>query len=295
MQKTAYQEQTKLSFFQFLSELPNFICILVSLILSSSLLVFVDMLDSCGYLLRFGMVALLAKKLTKDLRYEYNYGVGKIEAISSMLCDGLLFLGFLITIGLSVYSIVKPSQPSDLLIVAVGIKAIAVTVDTIFYTKQRKIAKSHQSSIAITNEAAAKAALLSDCATLVSLLLVWLVRNSQIGLYVSPIISCILSLYLMTGCVKRIKSALVELTDKTLPEEMQMKILNTLTKYYDAYSQFHSINSHKNGDIVKVDIHLSFENSTLIKDVVQVNKKMQEELEKEIGNCIVNIVLEDDK
>lgn len=87
---------------------------------------FVDLLDSFGYLLRAAIVAILSKKLTKDFRYEYNYGIGKIEAISSLLCDGIVFFGLLLTLGMSVYSIIHPTQPSGFLIAVAGLKMLNV-------------------------------------------------------------------------------------------------------------------------------------------------------------------------
>ena len=95
----------------------------------------------------------------------------------------------------------------------------------------------------------------------------------------------------MYGCIRRTKRALDELTDKTLPEEEQMKILNILTRYYSSYSQFHSINSHKSGDTIKVDICRSFEKDTGFGEIAELNKQMQSELDSQLGNCIVNIIV----
>ena len=50
--KDGYKKQKNLSFAQFLSETPSFVAILVSAILSRTILVFVDLLDSFGNLLR---------------------------------------------------------------------------------------------------------------------------------------------------------------------------------------------------------------------------------------------------
>ena len=101
-----YKKQQNLSFAQFLTETPSFAAVLVSAILSRTILVFVD---SFGIILRTAIITLLSKKLSKDLRYEYNYGVGKIEAISSLLCDGIVFFGLLLTLGISIYSIIYSS------------------------------------------------------------------------------------------------------------------------------------------------------------------------------------------
>jgi divalent metal cation (Fe/Co/Zn/Cd) transporter len=112
--------------------------------------------------------------------------------------------------------------------------------------------------------------------------------------YISPVVSIFVAIYLMFGYVKRTRQSLIELTDKTLPEEEQMKILNILTRHYDSYSQFHSINSHKSGDIKMIDIHLSFEKNTTFEEILALKTKMQEEFDSQFGNCIVNIIVGED-
>jgi divalent metal cation (Fe/Co/Zn/Cd) transporter len=290
--KSGYKQQLNLSIAQILAEVPSFVAVLVSAILSRNLLVFIDLFDSFMYLISLSLVVVLSKKLTKDLRYEYNYGVGKVEAISSLLCDGIAFVGLLFALGLSVHEIIFPEQPSDLVIAVVGLKVINVSFDIAFFVKQRKITKIHNSAISKANYAEALSALLFDSVALVSLFAMWLLRDNPIGVYISPVVSIFVAIYLMFGYVRRTRQSLIELTDKTLPEEEQMKILNILTRHYDSYSQFHSINSHKSGDITMIDIHLSFEKNTTFEEILALKTKMQEEFDSQFGNCVVNIVVE---
>ena len=290
--KSGYKQQQNLSIAQILAEVPSFVAVLVSAILSRNLLVFIDLFDSFMYLISLSLVVVLSKKLTKDLRYEYNYGVGKVEAISSLLCDGIAFVGLLFALGLSVHEIIFPEQPSDLVIAVVGLKVINVSFDIAFFVKQRKITKTHNSAISKANYAEALSALLFDSVALVSLFAMWLLRDNPIGVYISPVVSIFVAIYLMFGYVKRTRQSLIELTDKTLPEEEQMKILNILTRHYDSYSQFHSINSHKSGDTTRIDIHLSFEKNTTFEEILALKTKMQEEFDNQFGNCMVNIVVE---
>ena len=292
--KSGYKQQQNLSIAQLLAELPSFVAVLGSAILSRNLLVYVDLLDSSMYLISLVLIVILSRKLTKDLRYEYNYGVGKIEAIASLLCDGMGFFGLLITLGFSVQAIISPEQPSDFVIAVVGLKVINVAFDTVFFVKQRKITKIHHSAISKSNYAEALSALLFDSVALVSLFAMWLLRENPIGGYISPVVSIFVAICLMFGYVKRIRQALTELTDKTLPEEQQMKILNILTRYYDSYSQFHSINSHKSGDVTRIDIHLSFEQNTTFEEILTLKKQIQDEFERQFGNCIVNIIMGED-
>ena len=292
--KSGYKQQQNLSIAQLLAELPSFVAVLVSAILSRNLLVYIDLLDSSMYLISLVLIVVLSKKLTKDLRYEYNYGVGKIEAIASLLCDGMGCFGLLITLGFSVQTIIFPKQPSDFVIAVVGLKVINVSFDTAFFVKQRKITKIHSSAISNANYAEALSALLFDSVALVSLFVMWLLRNHPIGGYISPVVSIFVAIYLMSGYVKRIRQALTELTDKTLPEEEQMKILSILTRHYDSYSQVHSVNSHKSGDCIRIDMHLSFERNTSFEEILTLKKQMQDELDSQFGNCIVNIIVGED-
>ena len=292
--KSGYKEQKNLSIAQLLAETPNFVAVVVSAILSRNLLVYIDLLDSSMYLISLGLTIFLSRKLTKDLRFEYNYGVGKVEAISSLLCDGMGFFGLLITLGFSVQSIIIPEQPSDLVIAVVGLKIINVAFDTAFFVKQRKITKIHNSAISKSNYAEALSALLFDSVALVSLFAMWLLRATPIGGYIAPVVSIFVAIYLMVGYTKRMRQSFIELTDKTLPEEQQMKILAILTRYYSSYSQFHSINSQKSGDITRIDIHLSFEKGASVDEVISLKKKMQDELNQIFDNCSANIIVEED-
>ena len=292
--KTGYKQQQNLSIAQILAELPSFVAILVSAILSRNLLVFIDLFDSFMYLISLSLVVVLSKKLRKDLRYEYNYGVGKVEAISSLLCDGIAFFGLLFALGLSVYEIIFPEQPSDFVIAVVGLKIINIIFDIAFYVKQRNITKIHNSSISKANCAEALSALLFDSVALVSLFAMWLLRDNTVGQYISPVVSICVAIYLMFGYVKRTRQALIELTDKTLPEKDQMKILSILTQHYSSYTQCYSVNSHKSGDITMIDIHLSFEKNTTFEEILALKTKMQEEFDSQFGNCIVNIIVGED-
>ena len=293
--QSGYTEQKNLSSVQLLAEVPTFIETLLSAVFSGALLLYVDLLDSLGYMIRYAMIILLSKKLTKDLRYEYNYGIGKIEAISSLMCDGIVLFGMFLTVCISIYSFVFPSKPSDLLIGVAGFKLYDIMWDLAFFVKQRKILKAHRNAISETNYAAALGALLFDSIGFVSLMAMWLLRNNPIGGYISPFVSIFAVIYLTSGCIKRVKTSLNELTDKTLPEEQQMKILSILARYYDSYSQFHSIYSRKSGETLIIDIHLSFEKDTNVEEVAGLQKQLQDELNSQLGNCIVNVIVKNEQ
>ena len=292
--KTGYKQQRNLSSVQLLAEAPFFIVNLLSALFSGTILLYVDLMDSLNYIIRNAMVMLLSNKLSKDLRFEYNYGIGKIEAISSIFGDAIVLFGMLLTLFLSVYSFFYPSKPSEILIAVVGVKLYDIMWDLAIFVKQRKIFKITPSALSETNYAAARGDLLFDSFACFSLLIMWLLRNNILGGYISPTVSVLVAAYLIVGCIKRIKASLNELTDKTLPEEQQMKILKVLTRHFDSYSQIYSIDSRKIGEITMIDINLSFEDNTRVEDVIILQKQMKDDLNSQLGNCIVKITIGED-
>ena len=291
--KSGYKQQRNLSSVQLLAEAPFFIISLLSALFSRTILLYVDLMDSLNYIIRNTMVMLLSNKLSKDLRYEYNYGIGKIEAISSIFGDGIVLFGMFLTLFLSVYSFFHPSKPSELLIAVVGVKFYDMLWDLAIFIKQRKILKITPGALSESNYAAAFGDLLFDSFAWFSLLVMWALRNNSIGGYISPVVSLFVAVYLMAGCIKRIRASLKELTDKTLPEDDQMKILKVLTRYYNSYSQVHSIDSRKIGEITRIDMRLSFEDSTRVEDVIILQKQMQDEFDRLLGECSINIIVSD--
>ena len=203
--KTGYKQQRNLSSVQLLAEAPFFIASLLSALFSGTLLLYVDLMDSLSYIIRNAMVILLSNKLSKDLRYEYNYGIGKIEAISSIFGDSIVLFGMILTMCVSVGSFFYPSKPSEFLIAAVGLKFYDIIWSLAFFSKQRKIYKMNPSSLSKSNYAAAFGDLLFDSFAWISLFIMWLLRNTPIVGYISPVVSICVAMYLTVGCVKRIK------------------------------------------------------------------------------------------
>ena len=131
--KNAYKNQEKLSSFSFLSEVPNFIAVTISALLSQSLLTWLDFVDSFGNMVSDGLVVIQSRKMSRDLRYEYNYGVGKLEAMTAFSCQSIGLGGLLCIILISMMQLVHPEKPSDLLIYVVALKVVNVAVDIVFW------------------------------------------------------------------------------------------------------------------------------------------------------------------
>lgn len=264
----------------------------ISAIASQSLIVWLDFIDSLGDVMSNCLVVILSRKISRDLRYEYNYGVGKIEAMTALLCESIKMCGLLLVMGFSVAQLFSPDKPSDLLLYVVFLKVLNVIIDVAFLREQAKIKKESSTHITESEYIAQASALLFDVAALVSLLCVWLMRNNVVSWYISPILSMIIAVFMFIICVKHVRHAISDLLDKTLPEKEQMKILKVLTKHDAEYSSFESIKTRYNGMDVQIDLFVSFFPNTSFEEISCFQRSVQEELSEEIENCHVAVVID---
>lgn len=293
-EKESYQNQQKVSFLSFLTELPNFVAVTVSAILSGSLIVWMDFVDSFCNVVNSGFVALLSRKLRRNLKYEYNYGIGKIEAISSLACDGILICGLLIMLASSINDLLTPKEPSGLLIYVVVLKVINVVFDAIFVRAQYKIKKQINTAIANTEFHSSLKSLAFDSVALVSILICWLFRDVPAVWYFSPVICIALSVWFFVGAIQRIKESVRMLTDRTLPEAEQMKIMGVLSAFHDRYEDFEFLSTRMSGNTAYIDLKLSFKDDTAYREIKSLCAEIAAKMSEQIEDCRVSIVIDGD-
>lgn len=284
-----YKQQHKLFFFQFLFEIPNSLILALSVLATGSVIVWMDFVDSLGQLLRKGTVSLLTGRLKKDLKYEYNYGTAKLEDIAALVCDGIVMFGLAICTVLSVYELFVPRRPSGLLIFVAIYKSVIIVFDLLFLWEQYKIKRTDSGVLTKSTFTVAIGTLMFDALELCSMLLVWAFKNHAWTWYFSPIISILIAVFLGRKCIERLKKAIAELTDRTLSEDDQMKILKVLTRHFNEYSEFRFIKSHTIGGNAHIELVITFPPETTYGEMIGLKNALQSEISELIKDSSVSI------
>lgn len=286
-----YEEQRKIALLEVLAELPNFIAVTVSAILSGSLIVWMDFVDSFGNMANSSFLLLLSSRLRNDLKYRYNYGIGKVEAISSLCSNLFICIGLACVFFFSIVDLFTPKQPSSLIFYVLFLKVVNVSFDTYFLISQYRL--RHASSTSIT-EASFLAAVKNFCfdfTALLALLISYLLRDNPVSWYFSPVVCIILASLILISCLKNIRSSIEELTDKTLPEEEQLKILKAVASSFEEYEELVSVNSRKVGTLLIIDLNMKFAPEKTYQEISALADSFSEKLQQMIPGCVVNIVI----
>ncbi|MEG0763475.1 MAG: cation transporter [Oscillospiraceae bacterium] len=286
----AFAKQQKLSFIQLLWELPNYIFLLLSALISNSILVWVDLIDSTNIICRETLVLALSRKLRKNLSYKYNYGTGKLEAIASLCCDVLLMLGLVVMIGVAVNGLFQPQQTAEMLILVVLLKIENVVFDAYILIKQKK--NKIESKLYLAEFAANLKSFLFDGALLVIFFITYFFRAFRWTWYISPVFSIAFALVFFYYTVARMRKAVFELLDTTCDEQTQRNILKVLAELYDYYDDFSEVKSRTNADQLLIDIYVRFLPETTYAEIEQFTQIVAEKLGELSPNSVISVVIQ---
>ena len=293
--KEEYKKQMRLSVFNIAGEIPNFTALLISAISTRAVLMFVDMIDTAGNLLRNILIALISVRLRKDLHYRYNYGVGKVEALVSMLCDFLMVLSLGLMMGFAVRDLIYPRPIGGLLLFTVIVKAANLTSDIFIYWKQRKICKSSDNLVFRSALSVATKNLIFDATTLAALLLMQIFGDIPAIWYLSPVVSLVLGGYLLFKTIMRIRETFGIILDRSASENVQVAILQTLTTFYDKYDAIENVRSRVSGGVVFVDLDLGFAPGMTYSEMREIADGFEKALSEKVPNCEVALCIRGEK
>ncbi|MEG0898035.1 MAG: cation transporter [Ruthenibacterium sp.] len=290
--KDAFEAQQKLMVVKLMGELPNFICLIIAAVISKSILIWVDLIDSVNIMLSTVFVLILSGKLKKNLSYQYNYGTGKVEAIASLCCDMLLLMNLAIATIFAVYDIVHPQQPTKLLFLVILLKLSNVSFDVYVLFKQKK--NLMDSKLYHSEFAANFKDLLFDSTLLIVLVITNFLRSAQWTWYISPI--CAVVIVVAIGCTTglRMRRAVIELMDVTCDEKTQREIIKVLVSVYDQYDEFLEVKSRMSGNQLLVDIYLRFHPETTYEQIAQFAKTASTKLRCMNPDIVLSVVIREE-
>ena len=289
--KDAFKSQQKVAFLSLVSELPNAAVQIVVAVLSGSLLIALDAIDSVSNAIQAALAFFLSKKLQGDDSFKYDYGMGKIEAFGSFLAAVFLYAALACIFTASVFSLIYPSAPQDILLLAVCIKGINVAVDVFLLHRQIKTVKGINSSLVKSNTMLLIKNLVFDAVTLVALAVVFLFRNvNGIG-YLEPVVCIACAAYIAFQNVKIIKEASADLLDKTLNEDTQMNVLKCVSGIWNEIDGFHGVRTRRSGYLVYIDLMVSFTGNRSYDEIYKTYEVFDKAMKEIIPNSVSAIVI----
>lgn len=291
MQKNVLAEQKKVAILLIIYRIPEFVTSLIAAAASGSMVVWLEFIENASILIPGIIIVILSGKLSQNLKFTFNYGTGKVEAISALSCEMFDLAGIFCVVFFAIRKIIMPDIEEDFLAFALVVSIIGLLIDIFIYYKEKSFVEKEHSRMIHSAFVAARNEFVFDAISIVTLIIGIIFEKKSWIRYFSPIVCVVVSLPLAYIVVHHLTDAIRELSDLTLDEESQLKILKALNEFYEYYDELGEIKSRISGNDQYVDIELCFKQDMPFREVSKVSEDIRKRVSDEIGGGIVNVVI----
>ncbi len=257
---------------------------------SHSLLFLIQVVCNIGSTVVLGMYALLLKRQADNRSYEYEYGLGKFEALGTFAGFIIQDVNLIVLAVLSVNDFIHADKE-----VSFGALEFAYPIAVVIYdvviimTLKRKSSRGNgiikSQIVDCMNES------LQLIVSLVIMTLICLLPNAM-GIYRFQYIICLTIIgYTFYLSLNPIKHSAYSLLDKCTDETVSQKILSVLTANYELYEYFETYHTRVSARTIFVDVFLGYEDDLTMKEILHRNSKISEDIKALIPDSIVNCIL----
>lgn len=213
----------------------------------------------------------------------HDYGHGKFETLATAIIGIILFAvgaGILANSAGSIIGVCKGRELEVPRMPALAAAAVSIVSKEIIFRYTEQKGKTLDSKSLVANAWHHRSDALSSIGTLIGI-------GGAIFLggkwsVLDPIAAFIVSLFILKVSVKLIKPCIDELLEKSLPEEMENKIMDIVLSYPEVSSPHH-LRTRYIGNNIAIELHIRMNGTTSLENAHNTTKKIENSLRKEFG------------
>lgn len=264
---------------------------LVAAVLSHSLTLMADVIKCANELLATLLSWLALRKVSRGKPYYFDYGLGKLENLTSIVVAGLMFLSLILVL----YSAVERfREPHEMALTGLKLGIFFMMVgggaNVWLWIKNYRVSRKEHSPIMESQWRLFRAKSVADMTVLVTLLLSLGLRRFTWSVYIDPCGSLAIAGFLIFSIYHVVAHSVYDLLDRTLDESVQLVIVRDLASFYDHYKALHGVHSRRSGSNIYIEIFLEFEGSKKMHEVQDVIDMIKAALEQHIKGSFVAII-----
>ncbi len=258
-------------------------------LISGSVTLYTDALRSATETLASFCSWQAVRKIARGGQDGYEYGLGKLENLISIL----IVLATLVTVALmgfnSVFRLIHP-QAVHRLGLGLVVSCLSGVVSWLLWRKSLRAARAEPSPLMESHWRLMRNKFLGNLCVIATLVLSMAFQGQPWVVYVDPLGSLILCAFICLSLYGMLAGAVSALLDKALDEKLQMVILRHLAAFEARYEQLHGIRTRRSGSDVFIELFLQFDGRKLMAEVQADMDSMASALEKDIPNSHVILI-----
>ncbi len=264
--------------------------IIISVIFSNSLVQMADLFNSFLEFISISLSWLTLRALRKDNRAVFNYGLGKIENISSLFIGAFMLVSILIMAFLIGYRLLHLVRIHGFGVwLGIACTLIFGTLNAILWMKSLRHKRAEPSPIVDAQCRLFAVKTVGNTCMFFTFVLS-LSLDYHWALYLDPLSSCITVGFMSQSAWKLIRHSIHDLLDRSLDEPLQALINKQLVRFFDEYTSLDSVRSRYSGQNVFIEIFLGFNSQRPLAEVQKITDTIKRNLEADIPHAEVLVI-----
>lgn len=257
---------------------------LIAGLLGRSSAMIADAIHSLSDLVSDIVVLVMVKVSSKGVDKNHDYGHGKFETLATVVVAViLLWVGVELLIeGISKIRLVLIGETLPVPgTIALWAALISILVKEILYQWTSRVGKKVNSSAMITNAWHHRSDALSSIGAAIGIGGAICFGGKWVIL--DPIVGCIISIFIVVIAVKMAIPALYELTDGSLPEEIEQHIMQLILSV-DGVTNVHDLRTRRNGPIMIIGAHIVVDPNMTVANAHHLTVLAENAIRNQFGN-----------
>jgi cation diffusion facilitator family transporter len=276
----------------FFIEAASVVPVLIVALLVGSLALLADWFTYLDSFFTSLLAWLTFRRIARDSKADYDYGLGKFESFSTLICSSLLIVSMLVVIVYSAWRIAHPvSLAESMTWLGVGEYLIELGFNVWLWRRNLRIARREYSPLMETQWRSNRNDALQNVGIMTSLLLTLLLEKWSWHVYIDPLMAMLIALYVITSYTGIFQKSLNDLLDKTLDESLQLLIVKQLAQHFNDYEDFHAVRSRRAGGTIFIELELGFDPEKTMREVHLAIERMTQNLEQEVAGSKVRVII----
>jgi ferrous-iron efflux pump FieF len=225
----------------------------------------IDMLASIGNLIAITIAAKPADK-------KYQFGYGKLEAVSALIQSLLIIVSLLFLISEAIPRFLRPQSPISNAEIAISVMIISIFLTIGLTALQRYTIKRTQSLVIKADSLHYKTDLAVNMVVLVSLTL------SSYFAYIDSMMCMFICAYMIWSTREIIRDSLAILLDKEIDYQDQLQIIKIINQH-PQISGFHNFRTRSSGNRIFLEVHIEMDPKLTLVEAHHIAHELKDQVE----------------
>lgn len=261
-------------------------------VLANSMLLMSDIFEYAKSITSSLIAWYVLRRVVKGDVGGYDYGLGKLEALGGLAASAIMLSGIAVMGVVTSWRLLHPEEVNaGFSLIGLGLQAAGLGINGWLWRRNFALAQRAYSPLIDAQWRANRADTLANGGVLVGLGLTLTLQDYAWSIYIDPLCALI-ALAASTGAfIGLLRRCVQDLSDKTLEETLQIKVLKRLAEYYEGYESFHGVRSRRVGSKVYIELMLGFHPDKTVGEVMDTVYHLTADLAEDIPGSEVNVVL----